>query len=214
MACVRGVSKDGVSISAIHCDPLVLSGRASYHGKHKNYITLRPNFVVLGARYLEPKDEAIVSVSFTFSEANNLFYDRGTFGHINWKRRLSFGQLREILRGVKSAPRHRRRGGRLDLYYRWDRGPIIEAACSLGTITVWNATSETFPSPDGLDLRNNVRVTLTTTAPINLEAALRALYQMMSLFELAAQAQQNIEEITIEHKDADEDARMPAARAL
>ena len=40
MACVRGVSKDGVSISAIHCVPLVLSGGASYHGKHKHFRAL------------------------------------------------------------------------------------------------------------------------------------------------------------------------------
>jgi hypothetical protein len=30
MACVRGVSKDGVSISAINCVALVMSGSASY----------------------------------------------------------------------------------------------------------------------------------------------------------------------------------------
>jgi hypothetical protein len=104
MACVRGVSKEGVSISAIYCVPLVMSGSASYHDKHKRYITLRPNYVVLGPGYLEPKENVITSISFTFSEANNIFYDWGTFGSIIWKHRLSFGQLREILRGVRNFP--------------------------------------------------------------------------------------------------------------
>jgi len=208
MNCVRGVSKEGVSISAIYCVPLVTSGSASYHDKHKHYMTLRPNYVALGPHYLEPEEDVISSISFTFSEANHLFYDSGTFGHIIWKHRLSFGQLREILSGVRRAPKHRRRGGRLDLYYRWDRGPIIEATCSAGKITVWNATGGRFPSPDGLDLRNRVRVTCAFVAPLNLEAALGVLNQMMSLFELAAQSRQNVEDVTLEHKDAPEAAQL------
>ncbi len=208
MACVRGVSKEGVSISAIYCVGLVLSGSASYHDKHKNFMTLRPNYVVLGPRYLDPEENAIRSLSFTFSEANQLFYDWGTFGHIIWKHRLSFGQLREILQGVRRRPRHRRRGGNLDLYYRWDRGPIVEAACEIGKITIWNATTERSPSPDGLDIRNRVRVTCAFATPVNLETALKAQHQLMSLFELAAQGRQNVEDIRLEHKDAAEGSQL------
>lgn len=214
MACVRGVSKEGVSISAVYCIGLVLSGRASYHGKHRNYISLRPNYVVLGPCYLDPEENAITALSFTFSEANHLFYDWGTFGHIIWKHRLSFGQLREILQGVRGRPKSRRRGGNLDLYYRWDRGPMIEADCEVGKITVWNATGGKFPSPDGLDIRNRVRITCTFAAPLDLEAALRIKYQMMSLFELAAQARQNVEDVTLEHKDLPEGSQLPSDGAM
>jgi hypothetical protein len=205
MTCVRGVSKEGVSISAVYCVPLILSGSASYHDKHKSYMTLRPNYVILGPRYLDPEENVIASISFTFSEANQLFYDWGTFGHIIWQHRLSFGLLREILRGVRRAAKHRRRGGRLDLYYRWDRGPIIEAVCNVGKITIWNATGGKFPSPDGLDVRNRVRITCTFSTLVNLEAALLVQRQMMSLFELAAQARQNVDDIMLEHTGAPEE---------
>jgi hypothetical protein len=208
MNCVRGVSKEGVSISAVYCVPLTMSGSASYHGKHKRYMTLQPNYVVLGAHYLEPEADVITSISFTFTEANHLFCELGTFGHIIGEHRLSFGQLREILRGVKRAPKHRRRGGRLELYYQWDRGPIIEASCNAGTITVWNATSGRFPSSDGLELRNRARVTCSFTTPLNLEAALRVVWQIMSLFELVTQSCQNVEEVTLEHKDAEEHSQL------
>jgi hypothetical protein len=201
MACVRGVSKEGVSISAIYCVPLVISGSATYHGKQKRYITLRPNYVVLGPGYLEPKENVVTSVSFTFSEANNLIYDWGTFGSILRKHRMSFGQLREILRGVRKRPKRRRRGGDLNLYYRWGRDPILEADCDIGKIEVWNATREAMPSPSGLDVHNRVRVTCRFANPLNLDEALRIRHQLMVLFELAAQGRQNVEDITLEHKD-------------
>jgi hypothetical protein len=208
MTCVRGVSKEGVSISAIYCVPLTMSGSASYHGKHKRYMTLQPNYVVLGGHYLEPEADAITSIAFTFTEANHLFYELGTFGHIIGEHRLSFGQLREILRGVRRAPKHRRRGGRLELYYQWDRGPIIEASCNAGTITVWNATSGRFPSSDGLELRSRARITCSFASSRNLEAALRVVWQIMSLFELATQSCQNVEDVTLEHKDAPEHTQL------
>lgn len=82
LACVRGVSNEGVSISALHCVPLTLSGSATYHGKHRHYMILRPNFLALGPRYLEPTERVLTSITFGFSDANNLFYDWGTFGSI------------------------------------------------------------------------------------------------------------------------------------
>jgi hypothetical protein len=115
MACVRGVSNEGVSISALHCVPLTLSGSATYHGKHRHYMILRPNFVALGPRYLEPTERVLTSITFGFSDANNLFYDWGTFRSIFEDRKLSFGQRREILRGMEQRPRHRKRGGWLRL---------------------------------------------------------------------------------------------------
>ncbi|MGY8666163.1 hypothetical protein Q3C01_27955 [Bradyrhizobium sp. UFLA05-109] len=204
MDCVRGVSNEGVSISALHCVPLTLSGSATYHGKHRHYITLRPNFVTLGPRHLEPAECVLTSITFGFSDANNLFYDWGTFGSIFEDRKLSFGQGRELLRKIKEKPRHRRRGGWLRLYYHWDRGPIVETNCAFGKISVWNATSGKFPSPNGIELRNKVRVTLEFGAPVDLDAALKAMYQMVSLFELTAQVQQDIEEISLRHAHAED----------
>ncbi|MGP9812015.1 hypothetical protein ACTZWT_10930 [Rhodopseudomonas sp. NSM] len=195
MNCVRGVSKEGFSISAIYCVPLTISG---------SHMTLQPNYVVIGAHHLEPEADVVTSISFTFTEANHLFYELGTFGHIVRRHRFSFGQLREILRGVRRAPKHRRRGGRIDLYYRWDRGAIIESCCKVGIITIWNATSERSPSSDGFEVRNRARVTVSFISPCNLEAALRSVWQIMSLFELVTQSCQNVEDVTLEHKDAPE----------
>jgi len=69
MVCVYGVSSEGVSISALHCVPLTLTGGATYHDKQRHYMMLRPNFVVFGPRYLDPTARVITSISFGFSDA-------------------------------------------------------------------------------------------------------------------------------------------------
>lgn len=204
MRCVRGVSKDGVSISAINCVGPGVPGTQTYHGRRKRFMSLVPNFVVLGPRHLEPQQSNIASVSFSFTAANELFYDWGTFGQIIRKHRLSFGQLREILRAVSGAPKRRRRGGHLDLFYRWDRGPIIEIETTMGTLKAWNATSERFPSPSGIELRNRVRVTCDFAVSRTLEGTVDALYEIMPFFELVSQSRQNIENIALTHVEAPE----------
>ncbi|SED25334.1 hypothetical protein [Bradyrhizobium erythrophlei] len=208
MNCVRGVSKEGVSISAINCVPLVLSGSASYHGRERRYLTLSPNYVVLGPCYIDSSEPVIASIAFTFSQANHLFYDWGTFGHIRSEQKLTFGQRRALLRGVRNRPKHRRRGGHLDLYYRWDRGPIIEAACALGTITAWNATRERNPSPEGLDVENRTRVTVQFSQPLILSEALRVRHLLMVLMELLAQGRQNVTDIRLQHTGLTEGAHL------
>ncbi|KRQ92916.1 hypothetical protein CQ12_30330 [Bradyrhizobium jicamae] len=119
-------------------------------------------------------------------------FDRGSFGHIRSEQKLTFGQRRALLHGVRNRSKHRRRGGHLDLYYRWDRGPIIEAACTLGTITAWNATRKRSPSPDGLDVENRTRVTLQFSQPLILSEALRVRHLLMVLMELLAQGRKKL----------------------
>jgi len=131
MQCVHGVSKDGSRISAINCVPITVSGTSGYRDEIRHFMSLRPNYIAFGPTYLGPTENTITSISFTFTNSNNLFYDWGTFGCIRPRQRLSPEQKRAILRAVKGAPKSRRRGGHLEMYYRWDRGPIIEAACAV-----------------------------------------------------------------------------------
>ena len=200
--CLQGVSKDGVSISAIHCVGAESDGHSMYHGKTRHFLSLFPNLVVMGPRHVDPEQDNITSLSFSFSEANELFYDLGTFGQISWKRRLSFGQLRDILRNARRSPKHRRRGGILDIYYAWDRGPIMEFACAFGSVRVWNETVSHSPSPTGLAVHNRVQITCAFSTPRNIETALKTLYTVMPFFELVSQSAQNIEDVKLVHIDA------------
>ncbi|WP_419952177.1 hypothetical protein [Methylobacterium sp.] len=197
LRCIKGISKEGARVSAIECIPSSICGRSSYHGIIKHYATLHPNFVVVGHDYLDPNDNCIESISFTFPAAKNLFYDLGTFGHIREKRDLPLSYIRQMLRSAKGSPRKRRRGGTIDLYYRWDRGPIIECDHPFGKLTAWNATAERLTYPGGISLDNQVRITVSFTDPSSLGKSLKICYDAMGFFELTAQSRQILDEITI-----------------
>ena len=199
---VIGVSRDGVRITGVNCVGAEVGGTSTYYGTKRHYISMFPNFVVFGPRHLNPEEAEISALTFSFSQANQLFYDWGTFGHILRKHKLSFGLLREILKYVKSSPKKRRRGGWLDLYFHWERGPIIEIKNALGTIKAVSATSSSMPSPSGIRVQSKVMVHVDFASPCTFEAVLRAQYILMLFFELVSQSRQNVEEIALTHKDA------------
>lgn len=203
---VIGISKTGVSITGVNCVGAEVSGTSTYYGRKRHSLSLFPNFVVLGPRHLNPEEAEISALSFSFTHANELFYDWGTFGILLERRKLSFGLLREILNYVKSSSKRRRRGGWLDLYFHWERGPIVEIKNALGTITAINATSSSMPSPLGIRVQNKVTVRVDFAAPCTFDAALRVQYILTLFFELASQSRQNVEHITLAHKDGDREA--------
>jgi hypothetical protein len=103
---IVGTAKDGQSITCVNCVGAPVSGRSTYYGKTRHYMSLFPNFVLFGPRHLNPEQEEISALTFSFAQANMLFYDWGTFGHIIYKHSLSFGQKREILKYVQKSPMH------------------------------------------------------------------------------------------------------------
>jgi hypothetical protein len=198
---VVGISKDGVKITAVNCVGAEISGTSTYYGTTRHSISMFPNYVVFGPHHTNPEDSEINSLTFSFSHANQLFYDWGTFGHIIGERKLSFGQLREILKYVKSSPKKRRRDGRLDLYFHWDRGPIIEIKNALGTVKAVSLTSSSMPSPSGIRVKSKVMIHIDFASPCTFEAALRAQYILMLFFELVSQSRQNVEQTALTLKN-------------
>lgn len=202
---VIGIAKDGQSITCVNCVGAPVSGRSTYYGKTRHFMSLFPNFVLFGPRHLNPEQKEISALTFSFTRANMLFYDWGTFGHIIYKHPLSFGQKREILRSVRKSPKRRRRGGQLGLYYHWDRGPIIEVKTAVGTLTAYMATTSSFPSSSGINVRGQVRIRIDFACPQTLEEVLRVQFITMEFFELVAQSRQNVTHIETTHKDAEKE---------
>jgi hypothetical protein len=200
---VVGISKDGQSITCVNCIGAGISGTATYYGKQRHSMSLFPNFVLIGPRQPDPEQPEFSELVFSFTRANMLFYDWGTFGHIIYEHPLSFGQKREILRYVRKAPKRRRRGGHLDLLFHWDRGPIVEIKNAIGTITAETATSQSLPSASGIHLHAQVRIRLSFASPQTLEEALRFQFIIMEFFELVSQSKQNVTHIELTHKDAE-----------
>ncbi len=102
--CIEGISDAGKRISAINCLGHKNTGYRSYFGKTMHFAEFWPTYIVIGPRHLDPEQMTIAQLSFTFSDANAIFFDLGAFGHFLGEHRISFGQAREILRGVRKLP--------------------------------------------------------------------------------------------------------------
>lgn len=203
---VIGIAKDGQSITCANCVGVKDGGSASYYGKRRHFLSLFPNRVLIGPRHINPEEKEIAELTFCFSKANMLFYDWGTFGHIIYDHPLSFGQKREILKYVQGSPKRRRRGGDLDLYFHWNRAPIIEVTTALGTITAHTDTDYPLTSTDGLHLRGQVRVHVKLSSPQTLEEVLRIQFVIMEFCEFVAQGKQNLTHMEVAHKDGKNEA--------
>jgi len=203
---VIGVARDGQSITCVNCVGVEVAGSTNYYGNRRHFLSLFPNRVLIGPRHLDPREKEIVKLTFCFTKANMLFYDWGTFGHIIYEHPLSYGQKREILQYVRKSPRRRRRGGRLDLYFHWDREPIIEVKTALGTITAHTDAGYQCTATDGLNLQGQVRVHVKFSSPQELDEVLRIQFIIMEFFEFVAQGRQNLTHIEVAHKDGDQEA--------
>jgi hypothetical protein len=205
---VIGIAKDGQSITCVNCVGAPIGGTATYYGKQRHFMSLFPNRVLFGPRHIHPEEKEISALTFSFTCANMLFYDWGTFGHIIYEHPLSFGQKHEILKYVKKSPKRRRRGGHLDLYFHWDRGPIIEVKSAIGTVTASTATSTSMPSSSGISVHGQVRIHVQFESPQTLEELLRVQFIIMEFFELVAQSKQNVTQIEVTHKDAERESAL------
>jgi hypothetical protein len=186
---IRGILKDGVRITAVNCIGAG-TGRATYYGETRHSLSLFPNYVVLGPRYLEPDREEISFLSFAFSNATRLFHDSSTFGLLLNPRKLPFQFVRQMLKAVRRAPKDRRRGGTLDFFYNWDRGPIVKTVTDRGTVTAFNSTMTRSPSPSGIRLENEVRVEIQFPGAVTLDQAIPVLFVLQSFIELVSQSKQ------------------------
>jgi len=109
--------------------------------------------------------------------------------------------MRQMLRAVKRAPKDRRRGGTLDFFYNWDRGPIVKVVTGRATVTAFNSTTTKSPSPSGIRVENEVRVEIKFPGAVTLDQAIPVLFVLQSFIELVSQSKQNIDKITLAHKD-------------
>jgi hypothetical protein len=197
---IWGVASDGTRITAINCIPANKGGH--YRGEQSRYfLSLFPNYVVLGRPHIIADQKQIISLSFTFSSAGELFYDWGTFGYLPRARMLPFDFRRSMLKAVKRLPKHRRRGSEVDLFYHWHRNPIVKVICDRGSISAFNHTTIHSPSPSGIRVENEVRIAVEFPTAVAFEEALRLVFILQSFFELITQSKQNVEKITLTHKD-------------
>jgi hypothetical protein len=190
---VRGISSGGERLTVIDAVGSDISGSRSYYNERKEFLSLFPHYVAIGPRHLEVAAN-IAEISFTTDGALSIFYDIGAFGS------AQFEGIRKLM--PDWTKKDRRKIDHSTVFYYADRGPIITVNTPELSVRAWNAVSYKYPSPAGINLDNEVRVTLAFSIPASLADALGAAYDLRAFLEIVSQAKQCLHNFTLRHKGA------------
>jgi hypothetical protein len=195
MIAIQGISKDGKRLTACNCVGPGISGRATYYGPTRYFMSLFPHYVAIGPRHLHVTKKEITHISYTFPDAISLFYDWGSFGQ------LPSSRASRIPIPVRS--RQKRKIQRLHVFYYADRGEIIRIDDPQLSIKANNVVSIPFPTPRGIRIENQVRISLDFVQPQTLDQAIIELYQLHFFFELLTQSKQPVHNVLVRHATAE-----------
>ena len=199
MDTIRGVASTGEKLTICKAIGPGVPGRRTYHGTTKHFMSLFPHYVAVGPRHLDARTKTIAELSFTMSGALDLFYDVGAFG---W-----------ALKGVKDVrklmPEWKRKDPRKivhsEVFYFANCGPIISVHANGIHVQAFNAPTTQFPSPRGISVTNQVRISISFARPVNLQDAIAAAYELLSFCEIVAHNKQCIRDVRVRHRNAKDD---------
>jgi hypothetical protein len=201
---IRGVARSGEKITVCDAIGAGSSGHSFYYGTSKHFLSFFPHHVAVGPRHIDTTKKDISGISFTLSGAIDIFYDIGAFGSASSK------NVRSLMPAWAKKDRRKIQYSRI-LYYA-DRGPIISAEAADVQISVFNAGIMKMPSPNGIDLKNEVRISIKFDNSRQLAAALSAVFEFRLFCEVVSQTKQCIRNVSLRHKNSgDDEARIQLA---
>lgn len=197
MRAIHGVARNGAKLTICDAVGAETSGSSVYHDTTRHYMSLFPNYVAIGSRYLDAHKKTIAGLSFTTSGALDLFYDIGAFGS------AASNQIKDVRKIMPAwARKDRRNIVHSEVFYYVARGPIVAVDAGDISIGVFNGPTIHSPSPHGINVTNQVRIDLTFARPVNLQNALKAANEFRSFCEVVAQNRQCIRDVAVRQKNA------------
>jgi hypothetical protein len=196
MQTIRGVARTGEKITL--CDVVggEIGGTQTYYETIRHFISLLPHFVAVGPRHLDTDASVVSEIAFITTGATSLFYDHGAFGT---------GKVKNIKRIMPAWAKKDRREVRLSrVFYYADRGPIFSVKGKDVKFTAFNGVSYRSPSPRGINLTNEVRISLKFKRHLKLTDAIKAAFEFRGFCEMLSQSKHCIQNIVVRHKGARE----------
>ena len=172
---VPGVARDGAKITACNCTGSGVSGSHFYHGIQRHFLSLFPHQVAIGPFHIDPTRTDIISVCYTFPTAVQLFYDLRACGSLSGDPKVE-----ELISNAIQKDGDLRDIHRAECFYFADRGPLVDVTSDGVRIRASNSLSWRFPSPRGIQLKNNVRIDLEFSQARTLDDAMRQIYEVQS----------------------------------
>ena len=188
--CITGTLYDQTKITLIGCiQTSATSQRGAGEGADSHSVTLFPHFIAQGPMHLEPDKPTIREISFTFEDVATLFYDFDAFG--------GAGEAEAFIDAIVKANEEKfgrkiRTGPRPEIAYFAGQSLIIEADTSIGQIRAEHRPSWPIGGPQGIQIDNQIWVTITPESPVTLDDAVNRLTSLLRFIAVAVGRTQDL----------------------
>lgn len=190
---IAGTLHDRTKVSLIGCITTSgpgtgIRGKESYH-----FSSVFPHFVLLGNEHITSTDRLIVEINFSIDDASSIFYDFDVFGEVIDAR----PHLEKIVEAEKKAGLNIEFGEYPRIFYFTGKFEIFSVDTVLGTISAKHGISYTSPGPEGIHVRNTIRVSIVFLDQKTVDEAIRSVMDTLRFLEVIAGRPQNVVELSL-----------------
>lgn len=204
---IAGTLHDRSKVSLIGCITVSGPGWGSRGEEQYHFSSVFPHFVLLGDEHITSTDRKIAEISFSVDDAPSIFYDFDAFGTVINAR----PHMEKIVDAKKEAGRNIEIGEHPHIFYFTGKHEIFSIDTALGKISATHDISYTSPGPEGINVRNTIRVNIAFPDEKTVDEAIGSVLDALRFLEVIAGRPQNIVELTLSLTNATDKPRNLAA---
>lgn len=187
---IAGLFCDRSKVSLIDCITMSGPGSGNRGEERYHFSSVFPHFVLFGDEYITSADRKITEVSFAVDDAPSIFYDFDAFDSV-----IDAKPHMERIAEEKEGGRTIEIGEHPQIFYFTGKHDIFVVETVLGNLSATHGISCTFPGPEGIHVRNTIRVNITFDKGRTVEEAITGVIDVLRFLELVAGRPQNVVEL-------------------
>lgn len=204
---IAGTLHDRSKVSLIGCITVSGPGSGGRGEEQYHFSSVFPHFVLLGDEHITSTDRKIAEVSFAVDDAPSIFYDFDAFGNVINAR----PHMERIVEAEKEGGRTIEIGEHPHIFYFTGKYDIFSIDTVLGKISATHGISYTSPGPEGIHVRNTIRVNIAFPDEKTVDEAIGSVLDTLRFLEVIAGRPQNIVELALRLASAADEPRNLAA---
>jgi len=190
---ICGQLYDGQSVTLLQCLHLgnVRTTVDNTFKKFKYTARIFPHYIATGHSIIKSEESCIKSLSFTMNNASSIFYDHRAFSNI-----IVTDELIELLKQDEKHFKDVEFGSHPEINYFTGNLDILSVSIELGELRVHHRPTFSGGSPEGINMKNEIVVTLDSK-PLNFESAILYLNNLLRFFELLIGIEQSLKNFSL-----------------
>ena len=188
---ILGSLNDLTKVSLIDCISFGTGSRGR-EGERNYFADVFPHFVVRGNQHLTPSEKAILEVHFVIDDATTLFYDFDAFGSV-----IDARPLIEQVVAANKIDRDIPIGEHPQVLYFTGKQQIFCADTSIGKVSAYHAPSWNFGGPNGVHIKNTIRVRVEFGDAVEFRSAIDRVYVLRNYLGLLVGRPQKIRDVRL-----------------